>query len=613
MRNCLTESDLPDLELIARGKVRELYKVGDSHLLFIATDRISAFDVIMKTPIEGKGKILTQLSTFWFDMLKDIVPNHFVTANIDEMPEAVRKYKDVVDNRCLLVKKLTVLPIEAIVRGYISGSAWKEYSVSGTVNGIQMPENLRESQKLASPIYTPSTKAELGEHDMNIHPDQVKTMIGEELANKVEQVSIQLYKRAAEYALKKGIIIADTKFEFGTDENGDLYLIDEVLTPDSSRFWPLSSYKVGKPQNSYDKQYLRDYLDSIDYDHETPIDLPPSIVDNTLRKYIEAYVSSTDVPFTFPGEDENFSLDQMLERIKIKIYRVSPTEMEFDLIGVDSSIANALRRILISEIPTIAIEKVYMLNNTGVVQDEVLSHRLGLIPIKADPREFTWKESTEDPTDQNTIVFKLQVQCSKNPKASKNETDPAKKYLHSSVYSRDLVWDPRGDQEQRFGVNGIRPVHDDILITKLRPGQQISCELHCHKGIGRDHAKFSPVCTASYRLMPHIEITKEIVGKDAVFFQSCFPKGVIDLVENENGKLKAVVANPRNDTVSREVLRHEQFVNKVKLERIRDHFIFNIESTGAISPPELLHMAIEILASKSQNLKQSISSLINKS
>ncbi|OMJ08603.1 Phosphoribosylaminoimidazole-succinocarboxamide synthase [Smittium culicis] len=293
MSKSLIESNLPDLELVARGKVRELYKVGEDALLFIATDRISAFDVIMKTPIEGKGKILTQLSTFWFDLLKDIVPNHFITSKIDEMPENVAKYRDQIENRSLLVKRLTVLPIEAIVRGYLSGSAWNEYKQSGTVHGIQMPENMRESQKLPHPIFTPSTKAEYGEHDINIHPDETKKIIGEELAQKVAEVSVKLYETAAEFAIKRGIIIADTKFEFGVDADGQLYLIDEVLTPDSSRFWPASTYKVGKPQQSYDKQYLRDYLDSISFDKATPIDLPPVVSDDTLRKYIEAFVKLT--------------------------------------------------------------------------------------------------------------------------------------------------------------------------------------------------------------------------------------------------------------------------------------------------------------------------------
>ncbi|OMJ08604.1 DNA-directed RNA polymerases I and III subunit RPAC1 [Smittium culicis] len=286
-------------------------------------------------------------------------------------------------------------------------------------------------------------------------------------------------------------------------------------------------------------------------------------------------VSTTDIPFTEFDSTSEFKIDELIN------------------------------------IPTMAIEKVYMLNNTGVIQDEVLSQRFGLVPIKADPREFSWKEDNEDPTDQNTIVFKLNIGCKFNPDASKDEKDPKVKYINSSVYSSHLKWDPKGDQAERFASSPIKPVHDDILLAKLRPGQEIVCELHCQKGIGRDHAKFSPVATASYRLLPDIIITKEISGDDAYKFQKCFPEGVVDVV-NENGKMVAKVVNPRKDTVSREVLRHEEFDGKVKLERVRDHFIFNIESTGAISPPELLHMAIEILASKCQTLKHSISSLLEK-
>ncbi|KAJ1936551.1 Bifunctional purine biosynthetic protein ade1, partial [Kickxella alabastrina] len=279
--------------LIARGKVRDLYDVDADTLLFVATDRISAYDVIMNSPIAGKGKILTQISVFWFNYLKDIVPNHLITANIDEMPESVQKYRSQLSGRSLLVKKVTVLPIEAIVRGYITGSGWKEYQKKGSVCEIQLPENLRESQRLPEALFTPSTKAEYGDHDENIHPDRCAEIIGEERAKEMQKVALELYERAAEYAAGRGIIIADTKFEFGVDAQGKIMLIDEVLTPDSSRFWPKSGYKVGKSQDSYDKQYLRDYLTSIDFDMKSPIDLPPTVLDNTLKKYIEAYVKLT--------------------------------------------------------------------------------------------------------------------------------------------------------------------------------------------------------------------------------------------------------------------------------------------------------------------------------
>ncbi|PVU92309.1 hypothetical protein BB561_003920 [Smittium simulii] len=297
--------------------------------------------------------------------------------------------------------------------------------------------------------------------------------------------------------------------------------------------------------------------------------------DNTVKILADQVldVSSTDHPHYNPYGNNDFSIQHTLKNLKIKISKISTIEMEFDLIGVDASFANALRRIMISEIPTMAIEKVYMLNNTV----------------------------NEDPTDQNTIVFKLDATCQYRKGVSASEPDPNKKYINSSIFSNQLVWDPKGDQAQRFtGPTLIAPVHGDILITKLRPGQEIQCELHCQKGIGRDHSKFSPVATASYRLLPKITILQDIIGDDAYKFQNCFPPGTP----------KAKVLNPRKDTVSREVLRHKEFKDKVKLERVRDHFIFNIESTGAISPPEILHMSIEILASKCQNLKQSISSLL---
>ncbi|KAI9502140.1 Bifunctional purine biosynthetic protein ade1 [Coemansia spiralis] len=293
MIEALYESNCPNLKLIARGKVRDLYDVDEASLLFVATDRISAYDVIMNSPVAGKGKILTQISVFWFDYLKDVVPNHLITADIDEMPANVQQYRDQLSGRSLLVKKVSVLPIEAIVRGYITGSGWKEYKSKGTVCDITLPESLRESQKLPQPLFTPSTKADYGDHDENIHPDKCAEIIGKERADEMASITRALYTKAAEYAASKGIIIADTKFEFGVDGEGKIMLIDEVLTPDSSRFWPASLYKVGKAQESYDKQYLRDYLSSIGFDMRTPIDLPPTVLDNTLKKYIEAYVKLT--------------------------------------------------------------------------------------------------------------------------------------------------------------------------------------------------------------------------------------------------------------------------------------------------------------------------------
>jgi len=285
----LVESQLDGLELLSRGKVRDVYHVDSSSLLFVASDRISAFDVIMKNGVPGKGKILTQLSLFWFDLLKDVIPNHLITANIDEMPESVRKHRDQLEGRCMLVKKLQILKIEAIVRGYISGSGWKEYQKSGTICNIQLPAGLKESEKLEFPLFTPSTKADIGEHDQNIHPDKAAEIIGKEKAEIVAKSAVELYSKARDYAAGKGIIIADTKFEFGVDENGRVILADEVLTPDSSRFWPASTYEVGRGQNSFDKQYLRDYLISVNFDMKNGIELPEDVIKNTQAKYIEVF------------------------------------------------------------------------------------------------------------------------------------------------------------------------------------------------------------------------------------------------------------------------------------------------------------------------------------
>ncbi|KAJ2784416.1 Bifunctional purine biosynthetic protein ade1 [Coemansia javaensis] len=293
MIEALYESDCPALKLLARGKVRDLYEVDDETLLFVATDRISAYDVIMKTPVAGKGKILTQISVFWFEFLKDVAPNHLITADVDAMPASVQQYRDQLRGRSLLVRRVEVLPVEAIVRGYLSGSGWKEYRARGTVCGLELPADLRESQRLPAPLFTPSTKADYGGHDENIHPDRCAEIIGADRTAEVARTAIDLYTRAAEYAAGRGIIIADTKFEFGVDSRGALMLVDEALTPDSSRFWPSCAYKVGRAQESYDKQYLRDYLTSIDFDMATPIDLPPTVLDNTLKKYIEAYVKLT--------------------------------------------------------------------------------------------------------------------------------------------------------------------------------------------------------------------------------------------------------------------------------------------------------------------------------
>ncbi|KAK9366073.1 hypothetical protein V1509DRAFT_631182 [Lipomyces kononenkoae] len=290
----LTTTDLgSSLPLVAKGKVRDIYSVDDATLLFVATDRISAYDVIMKNGVKDKGKLLTQISKFWFSLLSDICPNHLITTDISTLQAPVLNYKDQLDGRSMLVRKYKILPIEAIVRGYLTGSAWKEYQTKGTVHGIKVRPGMKESEPFDVPIYTPSTKAELGEHDMNIHPSEAAKIIGEENAEKVEELAIKLYLRAKEYAMTKGIIIADTKFEFGIDENKNVVLVDEVLTPDSSRFWRAGTYEVGRGQDSYDKQFLRNWLTSNDLAYKEGVEMPEEIATITSAKYIEAYEQLT--------------------------------------------------------------------------------------------------------------------------------------------------------------------------------------------------------------------------------------------------------------------------------------------------------------------------------
>jgi len=259
----------------------------------IATDRISAYDVVMPNPVPGKGKILTQISLFWFKIMEDIVSNHLISSNIEKYPESCKPYAEVLNGRSMLVQKAEPLPIECVVRGYISGSGWKSYQESGEICGIKLPDGLKESDQLAEPIFTPSTKEELGAHDINIDFDAAVNMLGDELAEQVRDLSISIYKKGAVLAAEKGIIIADTKFEFGMID-GQLILIDEILTPDSSRFWPKQTYQPGGPQNSFDKQYLRDYLISIKWDKTPPAPLlPEKVIQNTYQKYLEALTSLT--------------------------------------------------------------------------------------------------------------------------------------------------------------------------------------------------------------------------------------------------------------------------------------------------------------------------------
>ncbi len=284
----IIETDFKDLGQVKRGKVRDVYDLGDS-LLIVSTDRISAFDVILPNGIPQKGVVLNQLSKFWFGKTSDIIPNHLITMDVDKFPDICRPYREILEGRSMLVKKARPLPVECIVRGYLSGSGWKEYQKAGTVCNIPLPQGLSESSRLEEPLFTPSTKAEIGEHDENITFEKMQEIIGPELAMRVKEVSISLYKRAAEIALEKGIIIADTKFEFGMVE-GRLILIDEALTPDSSRFWPLDKYQPGRGQESFDKQFVRDYLLSIKWDTlpEMP-PLPEDVVKKTSEIYLKAY------------------------------------------------------------------------------------------------------------------------------------------------------------------------------------------------------------------------------------------------------------------------------------------------------------------------------------
>ena len=283
------------MEKISSGKVREIYEVDDDKLMMVVSDRISAFDFIMPNPVLDKGKVLNKISEFWFDFVSSIIPNHIITTNYNEFPEEFRneEFKD----RSMLVKKLKMLPVECIVRGYITGSGWAEYQKSGTVCGIKLPEGLKECQKLDEPIFTPSTKADLGNHDENISFERCSEILGKDLAEKVKNATIDIYKKCADYALSKGIIIADTKFEFGLDENGNLVLGDEVLTPDSSRFWPADDYEVGRGQKSFDKQYLRDWLKDNGYRNNPPENLPENVLETTRNKYIEAYEKITGKKF----------------------------------------------------------------------------------------------------------------------------------------------------------------------------------------------------------------------------------------------------------------------------------------------------------------------------
>jgi phosphoribosylaminoimidazole-succinocarboxamide synthase len=286
-QDVLLETHLPGLELHARGKVRDIYRLGDK-LLIVATDRISAFDYILGSGIPRKGEILTQLSLFWLDFLKDVVPTHLITAEVDDYPDPLPAHRDQLERRSMLVRRARMLEVECVARGYLSGSGWKDYKTTGAICGIPLPPGLEESAELPEPIFTPATKAQSG-HDINISFEEAAALIGREVAERVRDLTLEIYRRAATYARRRGIIIADTKFEFGFAD-GELILADEVLTPDSSRFWPAANYRPGGPQASFDKQYVRDYLESIRWNKQPPApSLPDEVVRNTSAKYLEAY------------------------------------------------------------------------------------------------------------------------------------------------------------------------------------------------------------------------------------------------------------------------------------------------------------------------------------
>ncbi|TGZ84492.1 RBP11-like subunits of RNA polymerase [Ascodesmis nigricans] len=330
-------------------------------------------------------------------------------------------------------------------------------------------------------------------------------------------------------------------------------------------------------------------------------------------------VTSTDFPGHYPGEDHTWNLANFKRNLRIKFYRNEPLHAEFDVVHIDASVANAFRRIMMAEVPTFAIEKVYMLENTSVIQDEVLSHRLGLVPIKANQdtlKRMKWYSKKPLPdgsipsaTTDDTIVFGIDVVCERKPNAPKptatSTPHPDDLYVNHSVFAKDITYSPVGDQEESFDGNPPHAASPDILLAKLRPGQVISAQLHAVKGVGKDHAKFSPVAPASYRLLPTIEILEPIRSKAAERFKKCFPSGVVEVINDE-----AVVVNPRNDTVSREVLRHEEFKDKVRLGRVRDHFMYSVESSGQFDSDDIFLQSIAVLRSKCNVLKSHVETML---
>jgi len=318
-----------------------------------------------------------------------------------------------------------------------------------------------------------------------------------------------------------------------------------------------------------------------------------------MKKYQMENTASSLLPGAYYGYDDTWDLEKFRKLLKIRIVKKADLEMEFDLIGVDPSIANAFRRIMISEVPSMAIEKVYLYNNTSIIPDEVLAHRLGLIPLKANPRSFAYRRPDDvTGTDDDTLEYSLNIKCSWKPNRPKDSTDPDELYLNHKVLSGHIKWLARGTQTLSVKPKDVAPVHDDIVIAKLRPGHEIEMKLQAVKGIGRDHAKFSPVATAYYRLLPEIKLTKEVSGEMAERLQQCFSPGVIKLIEKKKGKKVAVVQNARYDSCSRNVLRHDDLAECVVLSRVKDHFIFSVESVGAMAPETIFTEAIDVLVSK---------------
>ncbi|TEB37995.1 hypothetical protein FA13DRAFT_1751826 [Coprinellus micaceus] len=324
-----------------------------------------------------------------------------------------------------------------------------------------------------------------------------------------------------------------------------------------------------------------------------------------------SHVSSTDYPGVYPGEDHSWNLEIFKKNLTVKVQRISEHSIDFDLVGVDASIANAFRRIMIAEVPTVAIEHVYVWDNTSVIVDEVLAHRIGLVPLNVNPSLVETRDGPEaQPTDRNTIVFKLDVTCERKPNPPKGSTNPDELYVNHEVLSSHLIWEAAGEQGEVFAGKPPAPINPNIVLTKLRPGQAVNMELHAIKGVGKDHAKFSPVATASYRLLPHIKIKKPIPPEYAEKFQKCFSPGVINV--NPRTKEASVDEhNVRKDTVSREVLRHPEFADSVELSRVRDFFLFNVESEGPYQPERLLPEAIKVMREKIATIRQAAEALLD--